>query len=913
MNGSLKVFDLNEGRLARNLGSHPVNVTSLQYHPYGEFIVSGSVDCTMKVWDVRNKSCIQTYNGHTKEVTCVRFSPDGKWVASSSKDGQILLWDLVAGKLINSIKLAPTYVRTFEFNPVEFTLAAATSMRTVRLWDLDTMEPTGSTNPESTQIQAITYNNSGNRLCTAAKDTLKCWDLDSVSAAAAAGGGGGGSGNSGAPVRLLSAQEAGWDKIEDMKISNNSRLIAGSCVSNFVSVWSVDLSELEEDDENERLQDNNNIVAVGSNKSNGNVNKRDSKSIDNSPAGGRAGNNYSNQSQQQQQLNDVRRQLSQLNDDASFDPQYQKQLPPRSQQQQQADIAAQDKVTAGLRLEKPQREVFTVGRSNSNVSNISSNGGSNNPTPVVNPATGYNAAAGASGAGASAKYTDDKEYAQYKPYSGAAGAADAKRALDDVPMVVWNSGNEDSTDNEGGDSCGGGGRACSAQEMATSMGESFWKRFKETSQQQHRAVANMAADQRQQPQQQPKAMQQQPKQMHQQSKALDNEEDEEIEEEDEDWEDDQIGGDQDEDEIDALERHMARQAAVKEVLEVPNDELEDMLPRGNNYNNYNNNNNNYGNNNVAAVRKAAEDRRSVGNRAVVGGAAAPIVRSSPALYDDCAFPPSAPAGVAGAAGAAANYPRKGATPQFPRPVGRLSTPVSAAAVNPRNNSNNDEVEQPIAVVGVRHQQPPMTAGGAGGGGGDSEHKRVSDLLEQLITNSGPAMSALSQRLASLRVLRQLWARGEVAEVVEHLTILSEAIPHSGGNNLTTLADFFMAVELRGNGLSLDACVRLLPVLESMVSTTEGWRSEHVMYAAFRSFVSLADAFGELIRSTRALIVVGGVDLSREARLNKCNACHAVFYRVGNRLEQLKRQFRASRTIFDVLDAFQHQCSKFFSC
>lgn len=41
MNGSLKVFDLNEGRLARSLRGHQVNITALDYHPYGEYIVSG--------------------------------------------------------------------------------------------------------------------------------------------------------------------------------------------------------------------------------------------------------------------------------------------------------------------------------------------------------------------------------------------------------------------------------------------------------------------------------------------------------------------------------------------------------------------------------------------------------------------------------------------------------------------------------------------------------------------------------------------------------------------------------------------------------------------------------------------------------------------------------------------------------
>jgi katanin p80 WD40 repeat-containing subunit B1 len=99
MNGSLKVFDLNEGKLARSLRGHQTMVTSIHYHPYGEFVVSGSMDNTMKVWDVRSKQCIQTFMGHEKEVTCVRFSPDGRWVASSGKDGQFLVWDLVAGQL----------------------------------------------------------------------------------------------------------------------------------------------------------------------------------------------------------------------------------------------------------------------------------------------------------------------------------------------------------------------------------------------------------------------------------------------------------------------------------------------------------------------------------------------------------------------------------------------------------------------------------------------------------------------------------------------------------------------------------------------------------------------------------------------------------------------------------------------
>lgn len=69
MSGAIRVFDLNEGKLVRSLNGHLVNTCSISYHPYGEYVASGSADTSMKVWDVRGKRCIQTYSGHTKEVT----------------------------------------------------------------------------------------------------------------------------------------------------------------------------------------------------------------------------------------------------------------------------------------------------------------------------------------------------------------------------------------------------------------------------------------------------------------------------------------------------------------------------------------------------------------------------------------------------------------------------------------------------------------------------------------------------------------------------------------------------------------------------------------------------------------------------------------------------------------------------
>ena len=81
----------------RTLTGHRSNVISVDFHPFGEFFASGSLDCNTKIWDIRRKGCIHTYKGHDRGVSVAKFSPDGKWVLSGGQDGRVKLWDLTAG------------------------------------------------------------------------------------------------------------------------------------------------------------------------------------------------------------------------------------------------------------------------------------------------------------------------------------------------------------------------------------------------------------------------------------------------------------------------------------------------------------------------------------------------------------------------------------------------------------------------------------------------------------------------------------------------------------------------------------------------------------------------------------------------------------------------------------------------
>ena len=76
-------------KAVRTLQGHKAACTAVDFHPFGEFFASGSVDTSLKIWDIRRRSCIQTYRGHSKVINSLKFSPDGKWIVSGSEDGSV--------------------------------------------------------------------------------------------------------------------------------------------------------------------------------------------------------------------------------------------------------------------------------------------------------------------------------------------------------------------------------------------------------------------------------------------------------------------------------------------------------------------------------------------------------------------------------------------------------------------------------------------------------------------------------------------------------------------------------------------------------------------------------------------------------------------------------------------------------
>lgn len=88
------------------LKGHTDTINSFVFHPFGEYILTGSRDNTAKLWQFSTSthpSCVTTIQFHTGEVKCVAFHPLLPYMATCSSDGQAVVW--YSPKLSNDRKV----------------------------------------------------------------------------------------------------------------------------------------------------------------------------------------------------------------------------------------------------------------------------------------------------------------------------------------------------------------------------------------------------------------------------------------------------------------------------------------------------------------------------------------------------------------------------------------------------------------------------------------------------------------------------------------------------------------------------------------------------------------------------------------------------------------------------------------
>ena len=197
--GTLEMFDISSSTLLDTIKAHDRDIWSLQVHPDGRSLVTGSADKTAKFWDFKviqeeilgtNRKMPKLTLVHSRtlkvadDILAVRFSPDARLLAVSTLDNTVKVFFNDSLALFLTLYGHKLPVLSIDISYDSKLIVTSSADKNVRIWGLDFGDCHKAFFAHQDSIMSVTFmpnNNEGNghHFFSASKDrVIKYYDGD---------------------------------------------------------------------------------------------------------------------------------------------------------------------------------------------------------------------------------------------------------------------------------------------------------------------------------------------------------------------------------------------------------------------------------------------------------------------------------------------------------------------------------------------------------------------------------------------------------------------------------------------------------------------------------------------------------------------------------------------------------------
>ncbi len=174
---TVKIWEVETGNCIKTLTECTSVVSSMAYSPDGAYLASGYWDKTIKLWDVASGICIKTFEGHTDAINSIAYSPDGRYLASGSDDGTIKLWEVASGECLKTLYGHMRDVNSICYSPDGTYLASGSRDKTIKIWNVASGKCTTTLEGDSYSVKSVSFSPDGAYLASGGNDGAKLWDI----------------------------------------------------------------------------------------------------------------------------------------------------------------------------------------------------------------------------------------------------------------------------------------------------------------------------------------------------------------------------------------------------------------------------------------------------------------------------------------------------------------------------------------------------------------------------------------------------------------------------------------------------------------------------------------------------------------------------------------------------------------